>query len=100
MRSGTLRGRSDKALRRGSLGTWWKLVRMDLLISGVLGVIAFVVLVVWVMLSLGMGEQILNPLIGLFGAPVIRLSRRVSAARRNRSIKRLPPAVPPPPPGP
>jgi hypothetical protein len=73
---------------------------MDVLFSGVLGALAFVVLVVWVMSTVGIGEHILNPLIGLFGAPFIRLSRSVNNARRERSIKKLPPGVPPPPPAP
>jgi hypothetical protein len=70
---------------------------VDLVISGVLGLIALVVSVVWIMSVVGIGEQFHNPLIGLLGAPIIWLSRRISAVRRERSINRLPPGVPPPP---
>jgi hypothetical protein len=70
------------------------------MISGALGLIAFAGLILWIMSVLGIGEQFLNPFIGVFGGPIIRLSRRISASRRERSIKRLPPSVPPPPPAP
>jgi hypothetical protein len=73
---------------------------VDVLISVVLGVIALLVLVVWIMSAIGVGDQFLEPLIGVLGAPFIRLSRRINAARRERSIKKLPPDVPPPPPAP
>jgi hypothetical protein len=73
---------------------------MDALISIVLGVVVLVVLAVLVLTWLGVGDQFLNPVIGVAGRPVIRLSRRINAVRRERAIRRLPPDVPPPPPSP
>jgi len=69
-------------------------------ISGALGLIAFAVLVVWIMSVLGIGEQFFNLFIGIFGAPIIWLSRRISTGRRERSIRTLTPGVPAPPPAP
>ena len=73
---------------------------MDVLISVVLGVVALIILVVWIVSALGIAQQFLEPLVGLFGAPFLRLSRKINDARRERSIKKLPPDVPPPPPAP
>ena len=73
---------------------------MDALISVVLGVIVLVVLAVLVLTWLGVGDQFLNPVIGVVGRPVVWLSRRINAARRERAIRKLPPGVPPPPPAP
>jgi hypothetical protein len=75
-------------------------MHVDVLISVVLGVVALIVLVVLLMSALGVGQQFLEPIIGVLGSPVIRLSRRINAARRERAIKKLPPDVPPPPPAP
>jgi hypothetical protein len=73
---------------------------MDVLISVVIGVFVLLVLAVLIISSIGVGEQFLDPVIGVLGAPIIRLSRSINAARRERSIKKLPPDVPAPPPGP
>jgi hypothetical protein len=66
-------------------------------ISVIVGVIAVVFVLAWLAMNLGVGEHALDWLAGLFGAPAIRLSRRINAARRRRSIAKLPPDVPPPP---
>jgi hypothetical protein len=76
----------------------WKPVHVDVLISVVLGVVALIILIVWIMSVLGVGQQFLEPVTGLFGAPFIRLSRKINDAGRERSIEKLPPDVPPPPP--
>ena len=74
--------------------------RVDLVISVVLGVAALIILVVWIMSALGVGQQVFEPLVGVFGTPFIRLSQKINAARRERRIRKLPPDVPPPPPAP
>jgi hypothetical protein len=73
---------------------------VDLLISLVLGVAVLVVLAILIMSALGVGEQFLDPIVGVLGAPVIRLSQRINTARRERALRKLPPGVPPPPPAP
>ena len=73
---------------------------MDVLISVVLGVVVLVILIVWITFALGVGQQVFESLIGILGAPIIRLSRKINAGRRERAIKKLPPDVPPPPPAP
>jgi MFS superfamily sulfate permease-like transporter len=73
---------------------------MDLLIGVVFGIVGLAILTVWIMLTFGFGEQFLSPLIAVLGAPVVRLGRHINAVRRERSIKKLPPGVPPPPPAP
>jgi hypothetical protein len=50
-----------------------------------------------VLMSLGVGEHAFDWVTGLLGKPAIRLSRRINAARRERSLAKLPPDVPPPP---
>lgn len=70
---------------------------MDVLISVALGVIALVVLTVLIMVALGVGDEFLDPVIGVLGKPVVRLSRRINATRRDRAVRKLPPDVPPPP---
>jgi hypothetical protein len=67
---------------------------MDLLISVVLGILLLVVLAVWIMSAARVGEQFLDLVMGVLGAPIMRLTRSISAARRERSIKKLPPGVP------
>jgi hypothetical protein len=62
---------------------------MDLLIIGVLGPVAVLVAILWILSVLGIGEQLLNVLVAIFGAPFIRLSRTISSARRDRSIHLL-----------
>jgi hypothetical protein len=71
-------------------------IRMDLLVSLVLGVVVLVILAVWIMSAIGIGEQLFEPLVAFLGAPVIWLSHIINAVRRKRSIKKLPPGVPPP----
>jgi hypothetical protein len=73
---------------------------MNGVVSVVLGVLALMVVIAWIAVSLGIGEQFVQPLIAFFGYPVIRLTRVIAARRRERSIRRLPPGVPPPPDGP
>jgi len=70
---------------------------MDVLISVGIGVIGLVILAVVILLSLGVGEQFFDPVIGVLGRPAIRLSRKINAARRERAIKKLPSDVPAPP---
>jgi hypothetical protein len=70
---------------------------MDVLISLAIGIVAFLVLGALVLAALGVGANQIDPVTGL-GA--IWLSRRINAARRRRSIDRLPPGIPPPPPAP
>jgi hypothetical protein len=70
---------------------------MDVLISVVIGIAALIVLGALVLNALGIGANQIDPVSGLGG---IWLSRRINAARRKRSLKRLPSSVPPPPPTP
>jgi hypothetical protein len=70
---------------------------VDLLISLIIGIAALVVAGALVMAALGIGANHIDPVSGLGG---LWLSRRINAARRRRSIKRLPPDVPTPPPAP
>jgi hypothetical protein len=70
---------------------------MDVLISVVIGIAALIVLGAVVLNALGIGAPQIDPVSGLGG---IWLSRRINSARRQRSLKRLPSSVPPPPPTP
>jgi hypothetical protein len=70
---------------------------MDVVISVVIGVVALVVAAAWALTSLGVGSSFIEPVTGVLG---IRLSRRINAVRRWRSLRKLPPDIPPPPPSP
>jgi hypothetical protein len=70
---------------------------MDVVISVVIGVVALVVAAAWALTSLGVGSSFIEPVTGALG---IRLSRRINAVRRRRSLRKLPPDIPPPPPSP
>ena len=73
---------------------------MDAVIAVVLGVLALLLLAALILINLGVGEQLLQPIVAFLGYPVIRLARWINAVRRERSISKLPPDVPPPPPSP
>lgn len=73
---------------------------MDVVISVILGVLVVMLLAAWISFNLGVGEQFLQPFVAFLGYPVIRLVRRIEANRRERSIRKLPPGIPPPPPSP
>src|SRR3954451_6201903 len=95
------RGRSGRggapSASGGGLATAVDTMRMDLLVSLVLGVVVLVVLAAWIMSASGIGEQFFNPVLGVLGAPFIWLSRRMNVVRRKRNVKRLPSDVPAPP---
>lgn len=75
-------------------------IRMDLLVSLMLGVVVVVILAGWIMSAVGIGERFLDPFVAVVVAPAIWVSRNINARRRKRSIARLPSDVPPPPAGP
>jgi len=61
------------------------------------GAVLLVLVLAFVALQLGIGEQFLEPIIALLGKPFILVSRRINEARRERAIRKLPPDIPPPP---
>jgi hypothetical protein len=69
---------------------------VGVVVSVILGVLVVMLLAAWISFNLGVGEQVFQPIVAFLGYPVIRLVRRIEGRRPERSIRKLPPGIPPP----